>query len=407
MNNDLSDTDAMPTFELGQAYYHKHDYAKAAEIWAELADQGDLNALYHLSLLYDRGQGVPENRKIHFEMLLKAYGMGHPDAKALLATCISANVDEENFEAGPPADEKPERTVFENFINHSRLSVKAKKIVLRNISSYDELARLSFDQLLKFQNCFIKTGREIIDFIQSFSSEAIHLTHAPNIHDSLATTCIPARNRKISGNLHQVPTKDILKLFPLFSGRLIKNIGMESLPAHYQPNYPLADIFLSNRTRNALPSGYRTVGELLLCPYPLLLRQRNFGRKSLWEIHQAVHDCILKPDANILGTEHYASFEKLVEGFICSVVQKKQHVDIVLQMLFQFDSGKKPTLMEVGKTHGLSKERIRQIVSQHVRRLKTPKNCDRIKRFWAETENVIDSNDGTVELNQLSMEIRD
>jgi len=54
MDNDQTD------FELGQAYYLENNYSKAAQIWAELADQGDINSLFHLSLLYERGQGVPE-----------------------------------------------------------------------------------------------------------------------------------------------------------------------------------------------------------------------------------------------------------------------------------------------------------------------------------------------------------
>ena len=401
MDNDQTD------FELGQAYYLENNYSKAAQIWAELADQGDINSLFHLSLLYERGQGVPENKKTHYEMLLKASVLGHPGAKTKLAEYVSDNVDGNNFEVYPAADKKTDTNEFENFINHSRLSVRAKKILLQNIPGYDELARLKIDQVLTFRNCFIKIGKEIMDFVDSFLSDEILSKHSPLNHDPLNATFISGPDRKISQNLGQAPTEDTLKLFPLFSGRPVAHIGAESVPDHYLPKTPLSDILLSNRTRKVLPSGYRTIGELLLCPFPLLLRQRNLGRKCLWEIHQAVHDCILKPDANILGTEHYESFEKLVEGFICSVVPKKQHVDIVLQMLFQFDGGKKPTLMEVGKIHGLSNERIRQIVSKNVRRLKTPKNCDRIKRFWAETENVINSYDGTVELNQLSMEIRD
>jgi hypothetical protein len=335
----------LPKFEQGMEYYLKKDYVKSAEIWTVLADTGDNNALVHLALLYKEGLGVNQSIKMYFELLFKASEQGHAVAKDLLAGYLSSKVDKDSKNViNPPAE--PE-------INGSD-------------SSKAPLAAI----------------------------------------EKLSATVIPKYDRKLSGILYQTPTDDILKLFPLFSGRQLKTIGKESLPDHYQPDFPLTEILLSDLTRNTLLPEYSTIGDLLLCPYPHLLKQRNFGRKSLREIHEAVSDCILKDDAKVMGDEHYTSFEKMVTSWIYSVIDKITHRDIVLWMGFQFNGGNKPTLQEVGEKYNVSRERIRQIVHKSEGHLKKPANLNRIKRLWVEIENIIDSGGGILGLHQLSMALQ-
>ena len=48
-------------FEDGYAAYDKGDYATAMRLWRPLADQGNAEAQYSLGLMYDNGQGVPQD----------------------------------------------------------------------------------------------------------------------------------------------------------------------------------------------------------------------------------------------------------------------------------------------------------------------------------------------------------
>ena len=47
--------------EDGFAAYEKGDYASALRLWRPLAEQGDAYAQYSLGLMYEKGQGVPED----------------------------------------------------------------------------------------------------------------------------------------------------------------------------------------------------------------------------------------------------------------------------------------------------------------------------------------------------------
>ena len=48
-------------FDKGLAAYKKKDYTLALREWRPLADQGDADAQSNLGLMYDTGQGVPQN----------------------------------------------------------------------------------------------------------------------------------------------------------------------------------------------------------------------------------------------------------------------------------------------------------------------------------------------------------
>ena len=43
------------------AAYESKDYATALKLWRPLAEQGDAQAQYNLGIMYDNGQGVPQD----------------------------------------------------------------------------------------------------------------------------------------------------------------------------------------------------------------------------------------------------------------------------------------------------------------------------------------------------------
>ena len=50
-------------FQKGYAAYQRGDYATALREWEPLAEQGNADAQNNLGLMYDNGQGVPQNDK--------------------------------------------------------------------------------------------------------------------------------------------------------------------------------------------------------------------------------------------------------------------------------------------------------------------------------------------------------
>jgi len=52
---------ARADFQDGFAAADRGDYATALREWRPLAEQGDASAQYNLGLMYDKGQGVPQD----------------------------------------------------------------------------------------------------------------------------------------------------------------------------------------------------------------------------------------------------------------------------------------------------------------------------------------------------------
>src|SRR5215471_9458253 len=62
------------------------DYATAVRLLRPLADQGDAQAQYNLGVLYDNGQGVPQNDAEAMKWYRKAAEKGHARAQQNLGT---------------------------------------------------------------------------------------------------------------------------------------------------------------------------------------------------------------------------------------------------------------------------------------------------------------------------------
>ena len=50
-------------FDKGLTAYNNGDYATALKEWKPLAEQGDVDAQYHLGVMYDNGDGVSQDYK--------------------------------------------------------------------------------------------------------------------------------------------------------------------------------------------------------------------------------------------------------------------------------------------------------------------------------------------------------
>ena len=65
----------------GQVAYRNQDYATALREWGPLANQGNANALFNLGVMYQYGQGVPQNYKTAIKWFRLAAKQGHPRAQ--------------------------------------------------------------------------------------------------------------------------------------------------------------------------------------------------------------------------------------------------------------------------------------------------------------------------------------
>jgi len=71
-------------FSDGYSAYKKGDYKTAMRLWKPLAEQGHANAQYNLGLMYDNGEGVPEDDKQAVKWYRLAAEQGLADAQTNL-----------------------------------------------------------------------------------------------------------------------------------------------------------------------------------------------------------------------------------------------------------------------------------------------------------------------------------
>jgi uncharacterized protein len=73
-------------FEDGGAAYQKGDYAAAMQSWRPLAEQGNTHAQTGLGVMYEHGQGVPQDFAQALIWYSKAVDQGDPNAQSNLGT---------------------------------------------------------------------------------------------------------------------------------------------------------------------------------------------------------------------------------------------------------------------------------------------------------------------------------
>jgi TPR repeat protein len=75
--------------EDAQAAYARKDYARAIEIWAPLAEDGDAAAQVNLGSMYAMGQGVTQNLEVAYRLFESSANQGNSSAQLALADCYA------------------------------------------------------------------------------------------------------------------------------------------------------------------------------------------------------------------------------------------------------------------------------------------------------------------------------
>ncbi len=77
-------TPAWADFETGMDAYQRGNYVTALSEWRPLAEQGDPSAQFYLGLLYDKGDGVPQDYTMARKWYEKAAAQGYAMAQTKL-----------------------------------------------------------------------------------------------------------------------------------------------------------------------------------------------------------------------------------------------------------------------------------------------------------------------------------
>jgi len=299
---------------------------------------------------------------------------------------LTLSLDSNSKEGEEIPTKKDGREVLVQFVRSADFSVRATNVILQNCSSLEELNSLNEELLLAFQNCGRKTVNEILIFLaQEHSSGA--LEPPPSAKEQLAAP----------------PEGHSLALLPLFSSKEVGDVSVNDLHSGFQASTQLIDLVISNRTINVLNVlEMKTIGEVMLMSGSHLLKQQNFGRKSLNELKSIAHAlCLGSDQENDLDSIDRSSYKKMVASFIGQCVKSERDQQLFMQR-FCFLDGKVPTLEELGQQFGVTRERARQILKKGLDKLRVKVNLDRLDSFWQQLDHLVVQGGGLIKLVTLT-----
>ena len=206
----------------------------------------------------------------------------------------------------------------------------------------------------------------------------------------------------------------------LFEGQLSQEaLAFFDAPPELQANLirSLTELGLSRRARNALSRDIRLVGDLVQVPRYEIARLRGIGKASVNEIEASVDALGLRLGMTLKGWPLDDPVKwRALRGPELSVIRKQAFLSLLpaarrgshfledeLEVLKSFAgsarngkillaycgiSGRAATLSEVGKDYGLTRERVRQIVSNASSRLRArvfrpPRLCRAVRYIAA------------------------
>ncbi len=294
------------------------------------------------------------------------------------------------------ANQVKDKDIFKKFVMESGLSVRASNVLLTNVESLEAFEQLTEEDLYAFPNCGRKTVREILSFLNSFRLQG-------KVQPPVSTEEL----------LLEPPTDSTIEILPIFSNKPLHQINDRDLHPDFQGSVKLEEIRLSPRTSNVLNrTEMTTIGDVMLTTATNLLSLKNFGRKSLNEIKEVVRSLCKTGGYTPRHQEmeslliDYSSFENLLTTY-SQMCLKKERNQSLIQKMFLFDSGKGPTLEEIGQHFGITRERVRQIVNKAIKQFKHPANINNLKNFWMKLDEVITDGGGIIYLRDLPTELMD
>jgi|GEM_PF-1488248 len=305
---------------------------------------------------------------------------------------------------------KTERYELTELVLNAKLSVRAENVIFRNISSIKELADLTYPKLLAFRNCGRKTAVEIMALVRKIGATAAASTtrgEVPlldNISQSQPKTLI--FEEKTKNALASPPTMEGLNALPFFIGKRLAFLSQDELHPGYRATLKLSDVPMSVRTAKVLNQiGYDRLAQVLLTPRFELLRQKNFGLKSLEELHAIVTNLILPEKADAKDHEiDYSSFSGMIRTWLDSCRFRPRDQEIIVMWLSSIENNR-VTFQDIADKYSLSRERIRQIIDKAFRRFRHPAHSKKLIPFWNKIDEIVDSGGGVIGLPQLAQTI--
>lgn len=289
------------------------------------------------------------------------------------------------------------QAAYHSFIKSLGLTKRATHVILNNCSSLDDFVDLDQEQLAAFRNCGVKTAREIEELLA-------------NAYGNKLTR----KDSAVAEQLRLPPAPSSLKLLPIFSSKELKNFSSKDLHPDFRAATRLADLPLPVRPANVLKNmELETLGEVMFRTGRNLLRQKNFGRKSLSELQELIRSyCLSVSDLSNSSSENVqkgegqhapvdcSSYHAMLADFLAQCGCSARDRKIFLERLC-CTKNRLPTLEELGEQFALSRERVRQILKKNTEQIRKKTNIDKLDFLWHQIDTVVIQGGGIIHLEAL------
>ena len=338
-----------------------------------------------------------------------------PDGKTSPVTPqLAATNRKKTTEPSEPKTESPPDDIqgkqFRKFIANSFLSNRAQNVVLRNVSSRNELVSLSPNSIAWFRNCGKKTLHEILAFIREINPMAAGDGSAASAEEGSesaegenAQAETPAKDI-----LRKAPTDDRLGALPLFSNTEIPDFSARDLHPDYKADLKISDVHFSVRAANALENmGIKTLGDVMMTPFSRLLLQKSFGRTTLEEIQARIRKTILFAPKELSPSDIVSSsYDEMITEFVREAIKNERNATILLRRLLP-ETDKLRTYDEIGEEFDITRERVRQIIRKGLRKIALPMVQAKLAPFFDKLGNIIREGGGIIDVDSLALKTRE
>lgn len=288
------------------------------------------------------------------------------------------------------------KLVLTTSIDKLVLTVRARNVLQSNhLLTLKDIIEFGFENIITLRNAGKKTCDEISRVVKPY-------VNALNLDESTKADSQEDNFAEFSNNS---ATPEVLKKLPIFSGVAMEGVTPDNLHCSYRSGESLEELVLPPRAKNVINAArLHTVGDILITSHEVLLRHRNLGRSSLAVIQKAIYEFILGEQDTVLNKIKYDSFEQMMLSWFEQCKIKKKYMLIYVTWI-GVNTSKAFTLDECGKTFGLTRERIRQILRKVITQLASAPFRKLLNEFWTVVVQIVRDSGGVIALSELSQHI--
>lgn len=193
---------------------------------------------------------------------------------------------------------------------------------------------------------------------------------------------------------------DFLKRLPFFSEDPEAAKHCARLDPALQPDMLVGHFSWPKKVMKVLSSlNIRTVGELLDTSAAVLAEEGKIGRTTIEDVRKDLASTLMSYHGT--GAADYSTFPALVRSYALPLAGSERNAAIVAEY-WGIEPGARPTLEMLGEKHGLTRERIRQILARAEERVSRPASLQFLDTFWTAVDRLMIAAGGALHIEKLA-----